>query len=119
MIETRSSVIVLASILLCLGFSNITDILAEEPKTKTETTSSPDTKGGKLVGILTHFEYNWTKVNAPKPDMRLSLKAEGESEPVDYLLALPNDAVDPKFEVTLRKVFPSNTVTMQWEMRSG
>jgi len=33
------------------------------------------------------------------------------------LPALPNEAVDPKLELVLRKVFPSNTVSMQWEKR--
>src|SRR5437870_5376732 len=55
----------------------------------------------------------------PKPDTRLSLKAEGDKDSVDYLLALPDEAVSPKLEPALRKVFPSNTVSMQWEMRDG
>ena len=76
-------------------------------------------EGGKLTGIITHFEYNWTKVHGPKPDLRLSLKAEGESDSVDYVLALPDQKVDPKLEVALQKVFPSNTATLQWEMRDG
>ena len=76
-------------------------------------------EGGKLTGIITHFEYNWTKVHGPKPDLRLSFKAEGESESVDYVLALPDQKVDPKLEAALQKVFPSNTATMQWEMRDG
>jgi hypothetical protein len=76
-------------------------------------------EGGKLTGIITHFEYNWTKVHGPKPDLRLSLKAEGESDSVDYVLALPDGKVDPKLEAALKKVFPSNTATLQWQMRDG
>ena len=74
-------------------------------------------EGGKVIGIITHFEYNWTKVHGPKPDLRLSLKAEGESDSMDYVLALPDKKIDPKLELALQKVFPSNTATMQWEMR--
>jgi hypothetical protein len=106
---------VLAGLLLFLGLGTVPDLLAEDPKTQPGTTP----EDGKVVGILTHFEYNWTKVHGPKPDMRLSLKAEGEKESVDYLLALPDEAVDPKLELALRKVFPSNTVSLQWEMRDG
>jgi hypothetical protein len=76
-------------------------------------------EGGTLTGIITHFEYNWTKVHAPKPDLRLSFKAEGESDSLDYLLALPGEKVDPKLEAALQKVFPSNTATLQWQMRDG
>jgi hypothetical protein len=108
---------VLAGFVLFLGTVTITDHLAEGQETKPGT--APEPKGGKVVGILTHFEYNWTKANSPKADTRLSLKAEGEKESVNYLLALPNKAVDPKLEVALRKVFPSNTVSMEWEMRDG
>jgi hypothetical protein len=115
MIGTRIAPTVLAVLLLCLGFGRVPDLLAEDPKTQPGT----DPEGGKAVGILTHFEYNWTKVHDPKPDTRLSLKAEGETESVDYLLALPNEAVDPKLELALRKVFPSNTVSLQWEKRDG
>lgn len=101
--------------LLCLGFGGAAGQMTEGAKTQPE----PASKGGKVVGILTHFEYNWTKANGPKPDTRLSLKAEGEKESVDYLLALPNESVDPKLEQALRKVFPSNTASVQWEMRDG
>src|SRR2546430_111127 len=101
MIGTRIAPTVLAGFLLCLGCGRVPDLRAEDPKTQPGT--APE--GGKVVGILTHFEYNWTKVHGPKPDTRLSLKAEGETESVDYLLALPNEAVDPKLEVALRKVF--------------
>lgn len=105
----------LACVLLCLGVENATALRAQDLKTERGTAA----EGGKVVGILTHFEYNWTKLHGPKPDTRLSLKAEGEKESVDYLLALPNEAVSPKLELALRKVFPSNTVSMQWEMRNG
>lgn len=115
MIRTKVGPAVLAGFLLILGFSVVPDLLAEDPKTQPGTAP----KDGKVVGILTHFEYNWTKAKGPKPDTRLSLKTEGEKESVDYLLALPNEAVDPKLEVALRKVFPSNTVSLQWEMKDG
>jgi hypothetical protein len=118
MIATKTFFVALAGALLCLNLCSVTDLWAEEPQTKPATDTAAAPEGGKLVGILTHFEYNWTKVNSPKPDMRLSLKAEGETDSVDYLLALPNEAVDPKLETALRKVFPSNTVSMQWEMRN-
>src|SRR5262249_47503903 len=111
--------VALACVPLCLGLWRVTDLLAEGPQTEGGTAPATAPEGGKLVGILTHFEYNWTKTHGPKPDTRLSLKAEGESDPVDYLLALPNEAVEPKLEAALRKVFPSNTVNMQWEMRNG
>lgn len=117
MIVTRIAPTVLASFVLFLGTATFTDLLAEGQETKPGTASEPE--GGKVVGILTHFEYNWTKVNTPKPDTRLSLKAEGEKESVNYLLALSDKAVDPKLEVALRKVFPSNTVSMEWELRNG
>src|SRR4051794_36404939 len=117
MFETRASSAASAGVLLCLGFWNVTGLLAEGPQSQRETDPATAAEEGKLVGILTHFEYNWTKAKGPKPDTRLSLKAEGETDPVDYLLALPNEAVDPKLETALQKVFPSNTVSMQWEMR--
>jgi hypothetical protein len=105
---------VVVGILLCLGFGRVPNLLAEDPKNRAGTATAPE--GGKVVGILTHFEYNWTKTHGPKPDTRLSLKAEGETESVDYLLALPNEAVDPKLEVALKKVCPSNTVSLEWKM---
>lgn len=117
MIGTRASFVALAGVLLCLGIWDVMDLLAEDPQTQHGTATAPES--GKLVGILTHFEYNWTKVHGPKPDTRLSLKAEGETDPVDYLLAMSNEAVAPKLELALRKVFPSNTVSMQWEMHNG
>jgi hypothetical protein len=101
----------LAGFLLCLCFASPAGLRADDPKPE------PAAAGGKIVGILTHFEYNWTKAHGPKPDTRLSLKAEGETESVDYLLALPDEAVNPKLELALRKVFPSNTASVQWEMR--
>jgi hypothetical protein len=117
----------LVGLMLCVEFAAVTGLSAQAPKTPANPPANPpaktsegDGKGdGKVVGILTHFEYNWTKAHGPKPDTRLSLKAEGETESVDYLLALPNEAVDPKLEAILKKVFPSNTATVQWEMRNG
>jgi len=117
MIGTRIAPTVLAGFMLCLGFATVPDLLAEGVKTQPGT--APALEGGKVVGILTHFEYNWTKVHGPKPDTRLSLKAEGETQSVDYLLALPSEAVNPKLELALRKVFPSNTVSMQWKTSNG
>jgi hypothetical protein len=119
MSATRTNFAALAGVLLCWGLVSVTDVLAEDPKAKPETAPASVSEGGKLNGILTHFEYNWTKVHNPKPDLRLSLKAEGETEPVDYLLALPDEAVDPKLEAAMKKVCPSNTVSMEWEMRDG
>lgn len=117
-ISTRAFRVVMIGVLLWLGLGSVTDLLGAPP---TRRGSAPMTaaEGGELVGILTHFEYNWTKINGPQPDTRLSLKAEGEADPVDYLLALPNEAVDPNLELSLRKVYPSNTVAMKWEMRDG
>lgn len=117
MFGTRIAPTVLAGFILCLGFGRGPELLAEGLETQPGTAPAPE--GGKVVGILTHFEYNWTKVHGPKPDTRLSLKAEGETESVDYLLALPNEAVDPKLELALRKAFPSNTVSLQWGMSNG
>jgi hypothetical protein len=114
MIGTRIAPTVVVGILLGLGFGRVPSLLAEDPKAQPGT--APAAEETKVVGILTHFEYNWTKANGPKPDTRLSLKAEGESESVDYLLAMPNEAVDPKLEAALKKVFPSNTVSLQWKM---
>jgi hypothetical protein len=119
MTGTRTTFVALAGVLLCLGVWCAMDLLAATPHPKRETAPANGPEGGKLVGILTHFEYIWTKTHGPKPDTRVSLKAEGETEPVDYLLALPGEAVDPKTEAALRGVFPSNTVSMQWEMRDG
>jgi hypothetical protein len=118
MIATRTSFVVSAAVLISFGFWSVADLSAQVPPSKRETAPSNSPEGGKLVGILTHFEYNWTKANGPKPDTRLSLKAEGETDSVDYLLALPNEPVDPKLESSLKKVFPSNTVSMQWELRN-
>lgn len=119
MIATRTWFAASAGVLICLGFGSVTDLSAQVPPTQGKAGTANTPEGGKLVGILTHFEYNWTKMNGPKPDTRLSLKAEGETDSIDYLLALPNEPVDPKLESSLKKVFPSNTVSMQWEMRNG
>jgi hypothetical protein len=115
MIGTRTALPALVGVVLYLGFGIVPGLLAAGPKAPSAT--APD--GGKIIGILTHFEYNWTKAHGPKPDTRLSLKAEGEAKSVDYLLALPDNAVDPKLESALRKVFPSNTVSLQWETKNG
>lgn len=117
MIRTRIASTVLAGFLLWLGIGSGIDVLAQD--SKAEPRADPAPEGGKVIGILTHFEYNWTKAHAPKPDTRLSLKAEEETKSVDYLLALPDEPVAPKLESALRKVFPSNTVSLQWEMRKG
>src|SRR4051794_25069684 len=110
MFETRIVPLMVAGAILCLGFGSAANLSAVGPKTKPGT--APAAEGGTVVGILTHFEYNWTKLKGPRPDTRLALRAEGEKDSVDYLLALPNEVVDPKLEVALRKVFPSNTVSL-------
>lgn len=119
MVRESISLGMLAVFLLGLNFGGVRALSADQPQTKTGPAPASAAEGGKLVGILTHFEYNWTKAKGPKPDTRVSLKAEGESDPVDYLLALPDEAVEAKLETTLRKVFPSNTVNLEWEMRDG
>lgn len=113
MIATRMPFVALA-VLMSLGL--LADVRAQSKPADTPAVAA---ESGKLVGILTHFEYNWTKINGPKPDTRVSLKAEGETDSVDYLLALPNEPVDPKLEKVLQKVFPSNTVNLQWQTRDG
>lgn len=112
MIRTRVAPLTLVGAALCLGVGSVPDLRADGP------VAQPATEGGTAVGILTHFEYNWTKVNGPKADTRVSLKAEGEAKAVDYVLALPGDPVAPGLETSLRKVFPSNTVSLQWETKN-